>query len=85
MHRHLAHVILPIEQCAKALKTIGVREGDKVTIAMPNCPQAIYMFYAVNLVMNVKAMLPGYFLAICSTASNIEPSKYSRCIGTSPM
>ena len=36
-------MIREIEQCAKALKTIGVREGDKVTIAMPNCPQAIYM------------------------------------------
>ena len=32
-----------VETCAKALKTIGVREGDKVTIAMPNCPQAIYL------------------------------------------
>ena len=39
-----------IENCAKALKTIGVREGDRVTIALPNCPQAIYMFYAVNLI-----------------------------------
>ena len=28
-----------IEQCAKALKTIGIREKDKVTIAMPNCPR----------------------------------------------
>ena len=43
-------MIREIEQCAKALKTIGVREGDKVTIAMPNCPQAVTMFYAINLV-----------------------------------
>ena len=43
-------LVKEIEQCAKALKTIGVREGDRVTIAMPNCPQAIQMFYAVNLV-----------------------------------
>ncbi len=46
-----------IERCAKALKTIGVRENDKVTIAMPNCPQAIYMFYAVNLVGAVANMI----------------------------
>ena len=45
------------ERCAKALKTIGVREGDKVTIAMPNCPQAIYMFYAVNLVGGIANMI----------------------------
>jgi len=46
-----------VEECAKALKTIGVREGDRVTIAMPNCPQAIYMFYAVNLVGAVANMI----------------------------
>ena len=31
-------LIRQTERCAKALKTIGVREGDRVTIAMPNCP-----------------------------------------------
>ena len=46
-----------IENCARALKTIGVREGDRVTIALPNCPQAIYMFYAVNLVGGVCNMI----------------------------
>lgn len=46
-----------IETCAKALKTIGIREGDKVTIAMPNCPQAIYLFYAVNLVGGIANMI----------------------------
>ena len=50
-------MIAEIEKCAKALKTIGVRENDKVTIAMPNCPQAIYMFYAVNLVGAVANMI----------------------------
>ena len=46
-----------IERCARALKTIGVREGDRVTIAMPNCPQAIYMFYAVNRVGAIANMI----------------------------
>jgi len=46
-----------ITLCAKALKTLGVREGDKVTIAMPNCPQAIYLFYAVNLVGGIANMI----------------------------
>ena len=50
-------MIREIERCAKALKTIGVRENDKVTIAMPNCPQAIYMFYAVNLVGAIGNMI----------------------------
>lgn len=46
-----------VEKCAKALKTIGIRENDRVTIALPNCPQAIYMFYAVNLVGAVANMV----------------------------
>ncbi len=46
-----------IDQCAKALRTIGVRENDRVTIALPNCPQAIYMFYAVNRVGAVANMV----------------------------
>lgn len=46
-----------IENCAKSLRTIGVREGDAVTIAMPNCPQAIYMFYAVNRVGAIANMV----------------------------
>ena len=50
-------MIAEIEKCAKALKTVGVRENDKVTIAMPNCPQAIYMFYAVNLVGAIANMI----------------------------
>ena len=46
-----------VENCAKALRTIGIREGDKVTIAMPNCPQAICLFYAVNLVGGIANMI----------------------------
>ena len=45
------------ELCAKALKATGIGEGDKVTIAMPNCPQAIAMFYAVNLVGGLANMI----------------------------
>lgn len=50
-------LIEQVEICAKALKTIGIREGDKVTIAMPNCPQSIYLFYAVNLVGGIANMI----------------------------
>ncbi len=50
-------LVQSIETCAKALRTIGVRAGDKVTIAMPNCPQAIYLFYAVNLVGGIANMI----------------------------
>ena len=46
-----------IERCARALRAIGVREGDKVTIAMPNCPQAIYLFYGVNRIGAIANMI----------------------------
>ena len=46
-----------VERCARSLKTLGVRAGDRVTIAMPNCPQGIYMFYAVNLVGGIASMI----------------------------
>lgn len=46
-----------IDLCARALKAIGVREGDKVTICMPNCPQTVFMFYAVNLVGGIANMV----------------------------
>ncbi len=46
-----------IIDCAKSLKTIGVKEGDVVSICMPNTPEALYMFYAVNMVGAVSNMI----------------------------
>jgi len=46
-----------VELCARALKAIGVRSGDKITICMPNCPQTVVMFYAVNLVGAISNMV----------------------------
>ena len=46
-----------IESCARSLRTIGIRPGDSVTIAMPNCPQGIYMFYAINMVGGIASMV----------------------------
>ncbi|MBQ6585809.1 MAG: AMP-binding protein, partial [Coriobacteriales bacterium] len=56
-HTTYRRMIEMINVCARSLKTIGVRENDRVTIAMPNCPQAIYMFYAVNLVGALANMI----------------------------
>ena len=50
-------MVQEIDRCARSLKTIGIRPGDRITIAMPNCPQAIYMFYAVNLVGGIANMI----------------------------
>ncbi len=50
-------LIKTVHGCAKALKALGIQSGDKITIAMPNCPQAIAMFYAVNLVGGLANMI----------------------------
>lgn len=39
-----------IAACARSFKMMGIRQGDRVTIALPNCPQAIMVFYALNCI-----------------------------------
>ena len=46
-----------INVCARALKSMGIRPGDKITVALPNCPQAVTVFYAINLVGAVANMI----------------------------
>lgn len=46
-----------IEVCAKALKASGVRKGDVVTILMPNTPEAVISFYAVNKIGAIANMI----------------------------
>ncbi len=46
-----------IDRVAKAFCAIGIEEGDKVTICMPNAPQGIDAFYALNRIGAVPAMI----------------------------
>lgn len=46
-----------IEETAKALKTIGVKENDIVTISMPNTPEAAYLFYAMSKIGAIANMV----------------------------
>ena len=39
-----------IHDCAKALKAIGTKEDEVITICTPNMPEAIIMFYAINMI-----------------------------------
>ena len=50
-------LITQIEACAKALRAIGIRPGDRVTVCMPNCPQTVVLFYAINLVGGISNMI----------------------------
>lgn len=49
--------IREINDCAKSLKAIGIKPNEKVAICMPNLPQAIVAFYAVNLVGAISVMI----------------------------
>lgn len=46
-----------IDDCARALQAIGIKEDDRVTICLPNVPQAVIMFYAVNAVGALANMI----------------------------
>lgn len=50
-------MIEKIDLIALSLSHEGVGENDRVTIAMPNCPQAIYILYAVNKLGAVANMV----------------------------
>ena len=56
-HTTYKQMLEQINKCARSLKTIGIREGDKITIAMPNCPQAKYMLYATNAIGAIANMI----------------------------
>lgn len=49
--------IRKVNECARALVAIGVREGECVTICMPNAPQSVIMFYAVNKIGAIANMV----------------------------
>ena len=46
-----------VEVCARALTALGVKQNEIVCIAMPNVPQAIVFFYAVNRIGAVANMI----------------------------
>ncbi|MBQ6460984.1 acyl--CoA ligase [Candidatus Saccharibacteria bacterium] len=50
-------LIKKINRVAAALKALGAEKGDRITICMPNTPEAIYMFYAVNEIGAVANMV----------------------------
>ncbi|MBE6606469.1 MAG: long-chain fatty acid--CoA ligase [Ruminococcaceae bacterium] len=46
-----------IELCAKSFKALGIKEGDRVTLCMPNVPQTVYSFYALNRIGAIAVMI----------------------------
>ena len=46
-----------IDTVGKAFKAIGIEKGDRVTVCMPNAPQGVNTFYALNRIGAIPAMI----------------------------
>ena len=46
-----------IDRTARAFVALGIKKGDRVTICMPNTPQAVDAFYALNRIGAVSNMI----------------------------
>ena len=46
-----------IDRCARSLKSLGVKASERVSICMPNTPEAIIAFYAINKIGAVANMI----------------------------
>ncbi len=49
--------VLLFEKAARAFLACGIKEGDRVTICMPNCPQALIALYALNRIGAIANMV----------------------------
>lgn len=66
-----------IEVCSKALLEIGVKQGDRVTVCLPNVPHAIIIFYSINKVGAIANMIhPLSAPKEIEYAMNLTDSKY---------
>ncbi|MFX1376413.1 MAG: AMP-binding protein [Promethearchaeota archaeon] len=50
-------LIKQIDQCAKALTSLGIKKGDRMTISMPTTPQGVVCFYAINKIGAIASMI----------------------------
>ena len=46
-----------IDKTATAFSIMGVRAGDVMTVCLPNCPQALFAFYALNKLGATASMI----------------------------
>lgn len=46
-----------IDDCARSFKQLGIKHNDVVSICMPNPPEAIISFYALNKIGAIANMI----------------------------
>ena len=66
-----------IENCAKSLVKMGIKENDFVTICSVGTPELVYLFYAISKIGAVANFIPPYF-TVDNTVNRINDcnSKY---------
>lgn len=50
-------LVAGVEKTARALVEAGVKQGDTVTFMLPNCPQAVMVYYAISRIGAVSNMI----------------------------
>ena len=55
--RTYAAFLQEVDTCAEAFKSLGVKEGDVVSICMPNTPEGMIGFYALNKIGAIASMI----------------------------
>lgn len=50
-------LIKKINKVAAALKAIGAEKGDRISVCMPNTPEAVYTLYAINEIGAIANMI----------------------------
>ena len=52
-----AALVPQIRQAEKAFRAIGIKEGDTVTVCLPNMPQTVICLYAINAIGAIASMI----------------------------
>ncbi len=85
-----------VERTALALQSIGIGKGDRVTICMPNSPQAVDCFYALNRLGAISNMIHplsaveeiGFYLTVSESKAILTLDRFckkvTQAIGKTP-
>lgn len=52
-----AQFLAEVDSCAAGLYHRGIRKGDRVTVCLPNIPQCMIVFYALNKLSAISSMI----------------------------
>ena len=72
-----SYLLKRVNQFAFALKEIGVKKDDLVTICLPNIPEAVYLLYAINQLGAIANIVhPLFTYEQMEESLNVTKSKY---------